>query len=198
MNPTDETTILRFASGELDADDESTFLAQCELRPEAWRETVLAVAEHHRIVEALGDLAAEDLPSPAAAPARRARAWRPLPVAAAALAAGIALGIVTMYATGLGSPRRAQVVKTPQPAQSPPPEPAPDRAVSTVAAAKATPDALPEQAWPPAVGNDFQRAMLVKHGFEVEEEPTVYVITTANGTRWAVPTQRTTLHFVKR
>ena len=44
-----------------------------------------------------------------------------------------------------------------------------------------------------------QRVVLGNHGFQVEEEqPTLYVIKAGNGTQWAIPTQRATLHYVKR
>jgi anti-sigma factor RsiW len=119
MNSIDETTLLRFASGELDAEQEATLLAQCELAPESWREAVLAVVEQRRMVEVLGELAAEDRPSPAPKPAQRIRDWRVLPVAAAALVIGLAIGIVAARMTGLGGPRATQVVQTPQPATAP-------------------------------------------------------------------------------
>jgi hypothetical protein len=200
MKPIDETTILRFASGELGVEQESTFLARCELTPEAWRETVLAVAEHHRLLEALGELAAAaDAPLPAATPPHRTGAWRMLSLAAAALVAGVVIGIATMHMAGLGSLRETQVVRATQAAPAPGTETTPVAALPATSAAKITTEPLPEDIWPVAQTNDeAQRAVLASHGLEVEEEPTMYVITANNGTRWAIPTQRTKLHFVNR
>jgi hypothetical protein len=204
MKPIEEATILQFASGELDAERESTFLAQCELSPEAWRESVLAVAEHRRMVEVLGELAAEEMPSPAATRPQRAAVWRTLPLVAAAAAAGLLIGILATHVAGPGASRQPQIVQTQQPtngqpAQPPAPETMPAAAHPTTVAAEAATEKLPAgYSQPPAANDEFQRDVLAKHGFQVEDEPTLYVVTQANGTRWAVPAQRTTLHYVKR
>ncbi len=78
MNTIDETTLLRFGSGELDAQQEATFLARCELTSGAWREAALAVVEHRRMVEALGELAGAQPPEATVrTPPPRGR-WRAL------------------------------------------------------------------------------------------------------------------------
>jgi len=189
MTTIDEITMLRFASGELDTDTESTFLAQCELSPAAWRATVLAVAEYHRLAAALRELAADDMPTPATMQTPRARPWRWLPVTAAALAAAIAIGSLVTFFSG---PRQNQVVQTPPvPSQRPECTPTDVARANTLDSAPILSPKQPHSSDPPP-------ALLADHGIEVEDEPTVYVVATADGTRWAVPTQRTVYHFVKR
>jgi hypothetical protein len=196
MSTIDETTLLRFASGELDSEEESGFLARCEATPGAWREAALAVAEHRRVVEALGELA-DEAPIPSVAPSRRRGAWSTPALAIAALAAGLLIGIATAHLAGLGNPRGPQVVQTPAPTQAPSPV-ATSKAASPVVEPSAVLAPRPVAHSPvPTDHDDYRRAVLARHGFEVQEEPTVYVITTANGTHWTVPTQRTTLHYVK-
>jgi hypothetical protein len=227
MKSLDKRTMLRFASGELGPEEESTFLARCEIAPESWRDAVLAVAEHRRLVEALGELAADDAPSPnvpspdtqprwpTAARAANPGRWRSAAAAAAALAAGLLLGVAGARLTGFfpgrepANAREMQVVTMPAQPQSAkqaesaatqleptlPKRTAPDGVpVSNVVAATMPTDVLQ---MPPTI-SETQRAVLGNHGFQVEEEPTLYVIDGGNGTRWAVPTQRTTLHYVKR
>ncbi|MGO9110747.1 MAG: hypothetical protein ACLP9L_16115 [Thermoguttaceae bacterium] len=196
MNPSDETTILRFASGEMDAEEESTFLAQCEMTPLSWREAVLAVAEHRRLVESLGDLAiAERGSSPIAGRAKQGPGrWRLAAVAAAALVAGLLLGVAGARATGFVHGRETQVVQAPPVLQ---PAPAVSLASDDVTPATAMVYPADLLRMEPIIP-EAQRAVLREHGFQVEEEPTLYIITEENGTRWAVPTQRAVLQYVKR
>ena len=124
MKPLDETDVLRFASGEMDADEESTFLARCEIASDSWREVVLAVAEHHRLVELLGEMAASDKEPQLAARRTKQELGRRLRsvsmTAAAALVAGLLLGIIGTRMASSFHGRDAQVVTAPQAVQPPP------------------------------------------------------------------------------
>ena len=103
MKPVDETTMLRFASGEMSHAEEATFLCRCEMEPALWREAVLTVVEHRRLVSALSEFAVEEQPSPpvrtspksAKRPARAA-AWRVAAVSAA-MAAGFLLALLGIH-----------------------------------------------------------------------------------------------------
>jgi hypothetical protein len=190
MNTTDENLILRFASGELDAEEEATFLAGCEISPDGWRDAVLAVAEHRHLVEALGEMAAESTPSALGSRTRRrAGRWRSLPaVAAAALAAGLLLGIVGTHETNLLGNRRPQVADAPVINISQPPV-----SLSSDGAAP-NPGDIP---WMQPIISESQKAVLRAHGFQVEEKPGLYIIPAGNGTQCAIPTQQAELHYVK-
>ena len=203
MKLLDEAIILRFASGEMDAEEESTFLARCEVAPDCWREAVLAVAEHRRLVEALGELAAvETNPAPAARQTKlRLGRWPAAPTAAAALVAGLLLGIVAMRVAGPVTGRETRAVAASPAAQQPRPAVEPASEVAGSVAAERPDEAAPAPAGllqMKSIIPDVQRAVLGEHGFQVDEEPTLHVITTADGTQWAVPTQRVTLRYVKQ
>ena len=109
MNSIDETTLLQFAAAELDADREATFLAQCEIAPAAWRAAVIAIVEHRRMVEALGELAAEEFPE-AAVGKSAPRGWRIIPLALAAMVAGIFIGLAAPLMT---APARSPLASGP-------------------------------------------------------------------------------------
>lgn len=208
MKTWDEDAILRFASGETDADADATFVAQCELDPDGWREAVLAIVEHRRLTEALRETFDVSSPSSSASlspvaslspnddlrtnaePGLGRRAAMSVHAAVRAsftLAAGLLLGIVgTCVALSFG---KGEPAKIDMPTGSP----------STVAAVVRQVDE------PPPQSNDLsplvpripaaQRTLLADCGFQVEEEPTLYVVTTENGMRYAIPTQRTILRY---
>jgi hypothetical protein len=194
IQPVDEETILRFASGELDAEEEANLLARCEIFPETWREAVLAVAEHHRLLAALGETApalGETTGPASTASARHGRWLGRTALAAASLAAGLLLGVVGMHfrTPAAGSPRETLVATHPEP------QPA---AKAVPVALTAVPEESADNPTIPSLIPAAQVAELQRRGFEVQQEPTLYLITASNGTRWAVPTQRTTLHYVKQ
>ena len=203
MNTPDENLILRFASGELSAEEEQALLAGCETAPDCWREAVLAVAEHRRMVEALGEMAGTERDSPIFAETKigtvpsvmtghtkqGAGRWCSLAaVAAAALAAGLLLGIVSTRKTSLVGGHQAQVAQTPAVEHLPPPV--------NLASDGAASDPGDFARMSPML-SDAQKAILKAHGFQVEEKPTLYIIPAANGTQWAIPTQQAELHYVK-
>lgn len=214
MKPANESLLLRFASGELDLQEESSFLARCEIEPELWREAVLATAEHRRLLGALSQWAtAADVAAaepPPAQPASQPAARPPRRHLLAALAAGLCLGIVGMrlaaWATGPQGPSE-EAVLTAQRHEAATAAPAatsgPDGGIPASPLAAPAPLALH-----PAAGLDdawhmepiipeTESQLLRKHGFRVEQKPTVYIIDGGNGSRWAVPVRLATLQYVK-
>jgi len=199
----DEAAILRFASGELDAREEATFLAQCELAPGAWRAVTLAVAEHRRLLQALGELAAGETASPEELFVAQSQpsAWRSRPaLAIAALAAGVLIGIVGMRATGVdpaaGNPPARESLRDLPVVAAPPASRRAEMRTSLAAGAPAT-DMADLLRMAPMIPAD-ERAALGSQGFQVDEEPTLYVVTSKSGARWAVPTQHVTLLYNKQ
>jgi hypothetical protein len=192
MKLLDETMILRFASGEMAAEDESNFLARCEIAPDSWRSAALAVAEHRRMVEALGEMAATETIPATVGNVKTGFALRrsPLLMAAAALAIGLLLGIVGTRVNGFVKVREVPVATAPPAEQQPKAavatEPDPASAVLTDTSRKAP--AMPE----------VHPAVLRTHDVEVKEEPTLYIVTAKDGTRWAIPVQQTTFCYVNR
>jgi len=189
MKRLDETKVLRFASGEMDADEESNFLALCEIAADGWREAVLAVAEHRQLVETLGELATNSNRSDAGgrtkpgADARRSR----LAIAAAALAMGLLLGVAGTRVAGLINGRDAQAVVAQSAVQQPELEVkrASDPASPILGDRLRTAAPIPEA----------QQVALESHDFTVKEEPTLYIVTTGDGTRWAIPIEQTTFCY---
>ena len=187
MKSLDDALLLRFASGELDGNDEAVFLARCEIEPERWRDACLALVEQRRVAAALRAYAAADaLPDYPAGPMTKRRRWRPALTCVAGLAAGLLLA-------ALGMPAR-DVVPTPAVAvphadQAPTVPAAP---ASTLAAELA--DALDVE----PLLSDVEQSALREHGFQIEEKPELYFIEARDGTRWLAPVQRATLRFVQK
>jgi hypothetical protein len=191
MKPMDENAVLRFAVGELDAEEESDFLAHCEIAPDCWRDAVLAVSEHRRLVEALREACGAELGRPDATRSTkppRAR-WHSAIVTATVGAAGLLLGIIATRALDFVSGREAPVAQNRR-ALGEPGSVAPP-AVVPASIRVELPQTMPSL-------STTQRAALEAAGFQVEEQPTVYIINADDGKRWAVPTRRTSLHYVKR
>ncbi len=202
----DERDILRFASGEMDAGEERDFLTRCELAPETWRMATLAVAEHRRVVAVLREFAS-------VTPARVAgakRAWRQAALAAGALAAGIVIGIAGTSLrrpspepdTILAGPVTAKIIVE-RPgierrgvAETGAISPAPEAIDSNAVARQPSVSLDDNESFSPApIIAEADRELLADRGFEVEEEPTLYIVTAKNGTRWAVPTRRAVMHY---
>jgi len=183
MNDSMEEPILRFAAGELTAEEEATFLARCEATPAHWRQAVLAVAEQRCIVAALQDLATPAMPAPEPRAAVRWR--RAAACTAGALAAGLLLGIWVALAVFRPDHSTLQAVRTP--AVQAPANPNRTPLVDTAADADAMAPAL----------TVTQQAVLRRHGIQVQDDPTLYLVAMDNGTRWMIPTRRTTVHYVK-
>jgi hypothetical protein len=190
MTTMDEKRTLRFASGEMDAVEESDFLARCEIAPESWREATLAVAEHRRLVEALGEIAAAgSIPSTAIRRAKPGRTSRQLliVIATAAFATGLFLAIVGTRVSRFVRDRGTADVQV-QPSVE-----GLDLAVAQETDAASTIVAGPSNTT--LAGPGVHQTVLRSHDVEVKEEPTLYIITTENGTRWAIPTEQTTFCY---
>lgn len=215
MNRMDETAVLRFSSGEMNVQEESTFLAQCEIEPTLWREAVLAVVEHRRVVAVLGEFGAMD-----ATPAPRAREeiqgrvrWRSAGVLAlGAMVAGLFLGSM---ATRLASPPNGRslpsvgtTLATAREGGSAPTAAIDENSASGAtwlqrgSRAKSPTDAALRDLVGPrqseSLGPETVEAVLRNGPSQVEEQPVLYIIDTGSGTRWAIPTKRTTFHYVNR
>lgn len=218
MTSRDEVDVLRFASGEMEAEDENRFLARCELEPALYREATLAVVEQRRVVAALrefvpasdlaeteltgAELARTALASPSAVPAKKPLAtlwdWVRIP---ATLAAGLLIGMFVTRESGDG--QRAGVVKenvapvvgSPKVvAKNDPPPMTLEHQDLNEASLRQLAGLLRME---PLIPED-EAAILESHGFVVEELPALYVVDDANGKRWAVPTNRATLRYVKQ
>lgn len=201
MRQIGENELLRFASAELSATEEEQFLAWCEIEPEHWRDACLAVVEHRRIGLALRDFseAAGERPALAVTAAPRRR-FGNLPMWAA-LAAGLLLGSVGMRLVGIErtsvpTPATQAIAAESSVAPAAVPTEVASREVvvnATDGASSALADALSLR---PLIG-ESESSVLRQHGFQIEEKPELYIVEAGDGTRWALPVQRATLHYVK-
>lgn len=182
-----DAQLLRFASGELDGNEEEVFLAQCEIEPERWRDACLALVEQRRVAAALRAFAAADGPPdhPAKPTAKRGR-WLPALTGVVGLAAGLLLA-------ALAAPVR-DVARTPAVAV----EHADQAPAAPAASVQPPADALADALNVEPLLSDVEQSALRDHGFQIKEEPELYFIEARDGTRWAVPVQRATLRFVRK
>ena len=189
MTPELEVQIMKFAAGELDDQQEPALLLACEAEPALWRDLALAVAEERRLTAALGGAALSERVALAPA-ARQSTAARPTWTALAAAAcvamlcgAGLMqLGDQLRGGTDLTNvtqhepSRQFIVLERPQPA----PE------VHNVAH-----NPLAEALRPRLSEADHE--LFRNHGYEVREEPVLYLVSDDDGKPVALPQRKVTL-----
>jgi|GEM_PF-4188679 len=204
MNPTDNKTLARFASGEMNAAEESEFLARCEIEPNLWRTAALALVEHRQLVAALQEFSETDESEPVVPvkqPAGGLRMrWPTAAITAVAMLAVMLGGISLAYRIGgdtnadlsqeadpsiivcLPSQDKNDTVdETAAPLQA---DMNPEAASTELAALNSSP-VFPDEA----------RSVLRQVGVEVEEEPVLYLFD-YNGESLMVPTRNFHLKYV--
>lgn len=241
MNPDSEQILNRFAAGEMSLEEESDFLAYCEIEPERYRRAMLAMLEHRRMGDALrafafpegddektsdADIKRESPPAPARErPRSRVSASG---LAIAALISGIAIGWVFksdpsgvaenpgsagLIADGSASPPSVlDTEETPLKDEwiRPLPQSPSTLAVQPQPQAAEFVNDSPEDRLAPALAQllaemraqpvftEEPRRRLRESGWEVEEEPLIYLFETGDGQQYAVPSRNTNIRFVKQ
>ena len=207
-NKIDERALLRFASGEMSEEEETTFIAANEMAGDArWREAVLAIIEHRRIVSSLTEFAAE--PSTTLAISRlpisitpnhnhqKTKRWFTPMAALTSLAAGLLVGLAAGHfreppreveqgsgaSVANANPHPTQVAQ----AEAPPHTNASPQSMQDAGAFGLEP-----------IIREDQVISLRQQGFQVEEQPTIYLIDGGNGRKWPVPTEKATVHYISR
>jgi hypothetical protein len=216
MNPTDETTLARFAGGDMSIAEETEFLACCEIEPDLWRTAALALVEHRQVVSALREFAGDrSNPSINAASRTSSRIkmrWPTMFAVAASLLAIMVGGLSVAYRAGQRQSTDVQLVNRDSP------DAAAETAEPSVVVYLQTPNepdypgAVQDQS--PAIPSTEEmatrlaamnsrpvlpaeaRSLLRQAGVEVDEEPVLYVLDDGSGERWAVPTRNLHLRFV--
>lgn len=216
MKPTDDGILARFAGGDMSIAEEVEFLARCEIEPDLWRAAALALVEHRQLVAALREFAGDrnTRPIEAARPpmGNSKVSWPRLGLVAASLFAVFLGGLSVAYWTGRHQRNDVQQVHRDLPKgesavtgpsvfvclQTPsgpeemgatqvpwPTVSSPATATAHLAAVNARP-VFPAEA----------RSLIRQVGFEVEEEPLLYVFDGDDGDRWAVPARNYRLRYV--
>jgi hypothetical protein len=215
MNPTDETTLARFAGGDMSIAEETEFLACCEIEPDLWRTAALALVEHRQVVSALREFAGDQGDSSMNAASRttshlRMR-WPTMLAVAASLLAIMVGGLTVAYRAGQRQSTDGQLVNRDSPdadaetaessvvvylqtpnepdypsaVQVPSPETSGTEAMVARLAAMNSRPVFPAEA----------RSLLRRAGVEVDEEPTLYLINDGSE-NWAIPTRNLHLRYV--
>jgi len=189
MTPEFEVQMMKFAAGELDDQQESALLLACEVEPALWRNLALAVAEEHRLTGALSAAshAEKVMLAPGAQPTRDAGpTWSTLATAACvALLCGAGL----MH---LGD----RLWSEPQPPEAAQRDPSRqfivlERPQATPSAHQAANNPLAEALRPRLTQAD--RDLFRHHGYEVHEQPVLYLVSDEQGKPVAVPQRNVTL-----
>ena len=216
MNPTDETTLARFAGGDMSIAEETEFLACCEIKPDLWRTAALALVEHRQVVSALREFAGGQNDSSMNATSRTTRdskmRWPTMLAVAASLLAIMVGGLSAAYRAGQLQSTDAQLVNRDLP------DAAAETAESSVVVYLQTPNepdypGAAQDQWPTIPSTEEMaarlaamnsspvlpaeaRLLLRQVGVEVDEEPQLYHIDDGSGERWAVPTRNLHLRYV--
>ena len=215
MNPTDETTLARFAGGDMSIAEETEFLACCEIEPDLWRTAALALVEHRQVVSALREFAGDQGDSSMNAASRTTShlkmRWPTMLAVAASLLAIMVGGLTVAYWAGQRQGTDLQRVNRDSP------DAAAETAESSVVVYVQPPNdsdypgALQDQS--PAIPRTEEmaarlaamnsspvlpaeaRSLLRQAGVEVDEEPRLYLINDGSES-WAIPTTNLHLRYV--
>ncbi|MGI9456222.1 MAG: hypothetical protein ACR2NU_06640 [Aeoliella sp.] len=177
-----EIQLMKFADHELINSEEVDVLAQCEIEPQRYRDLALALVEQRRLVTALAPSAAQPRSGARPSSPRRISNWALTTAAAVMLVVGAAAGSFYergRHAASAGSGVEEQgntfVVFQSGGESRPPATEFYPQAEELVAQSL--------RSW----FHPLEREALRRHGYELREEPKLYVFTDDQGNEAAVP-----------
>lgn len=205
MNPTDETVLARFASGDMSIEEETEFLAHCESQPELWRTAALALVEHRQIALALRAFVNMQHTEPKKQGSRASRKmtvrWSTLLFAAACLLGLMIGGVSLAYWAGKhANPLIAESENSPVFVHVQPPAEQFSPNIDhfqwpTMQSPEAIAERLAEVHSRPVFPGEA-RSILREVGVAVEEEPILYILDDGSGERFAIPSRNFHLRYV--
>ena len=203
MTPEFELQILKCADGDLTDAQESALLIECEQHPERYRDLALALCESRRLGRALRANAAAEyrkIAAPSGAATSKWSAWSLATAACLLVAIGLAGGKYLPRETADLPPGPQPSPLNPTPAETQYVVVIPD---ASPAAAEATPP-LPAEAQQ-VVFDSFQPwfkqsevEALRRQGYELEEEPKLYILEDEQGNKLAIPQRDFRIRYVSQ
>lgn len=202
MNQELELTLLKFADGELTPEEESCFLAECEVSPQQWKQLALAMVAQRRLTEALAGF--EESATPRNLKARSAETNGSAGISTAksrwymtARLTVISMAMVLAFFIG-----KQQVQSTAPLVVEVEPSPLLLNDQSEAQKAQVAASGVPEldefpydrqevvNPWTVVskpVLSEADRHAFSDAGLDVQEENTIYIVNDADGGRWAIP-----------
>lgn len=186
-----EVKVAAFADNELGRSEEHEVLSQCEMRPELYRDLVLAVCESRRWATALGGLENNSVQMASLARKDNRRMWSGTSLA---IAAGLMLVVGLVgghFLSGSGD-----LASGPANATQSTDGHEPYFVLLNVPSQEADQATQLANQYLQPYFQPIEREILRRHGYEIEEHPVLYVVEDDEGNKLAIPQRNFDVRYV--